>query len=446
MNTDGAASASVEAQFNNQNGTQAASVPATLASYASTLVKSATAGLPDAWKGSTIVSSDKELASVANIHWKGTQAPDGVEAAAYLGAPAGDITAYLPFAVYAANSQYTEFAVQNTGTGTANITMTYFNRSGNDDYTITDTIPAAGQKLYDLHTPGTKIPVWSGTWVGSVVIDTGSATEKIAVVATNHWAGNSKPLYSVAYSGSTTGASKIFIPSVERRTGTTWETWLGFSVIIAQNIGGSSVDLTYHFFNKTTGLEDATFGPITVAAGAAAGCNTRVGAECATQAQMAAELTDPWVGSVVIDVTGGDVSAIAYSIRPRDNEAGSTTGASSVNGSTDVFLPDIYSIGASSATRTQWSLLRIQNVDASNDATVTMKFYDRAGALKDTESSITVPAGKSVNYNLKTDDWVPKLGANFSGGVYIDSSHPLAVVVENLWGLREMVAWEGYGK
>jgi hypothetical protein len=451
MNTD-ASSASVTAEYYNQDGTLATTpLTKSLNGLASTQFTASESGLPDSWKGSMLLSSTTEVASIATIQWSGNPVGDGIEADSYEGFTTGSPRMNVPFAVYAPNAQYTVLAIQNTEGVAATINMKYYNRNGVLDFTIADTIPINGQKTYDLHTPGAKIPVWANSpyyqtnnqWTGAVIVETGAPDQKVAVVANNFW-----PAYSVAYNGSSTGATKLFVPSVERRLlngGLVAADQLGFSVIIVQNLGGSATDLTFKFVNKDTQNVDQTIVVSNVAAGAAIGCNTRIGAQC--NASQIAALTDTWVGSVVIESSSQQVAAISYSIRPRDNEAGSTTAGSTANAGSSVFLPEVYRQGAD-PTWTLWSLLRLQNVTTSS-ASVEVRFLNRDGTeVTGAHQSITIPGEKSYNFNLRSGAGgnTTALGPNWSGAVYITSSQPLAAVVENLWNLSKMAAYNGYTK
>jgi len=443
MNID-AGTASVTAEYYNQDGTLAKTRPLNLNGMGSAQLKASESGLPENWKGSMILSSTTEVASIATIHWIGNPVGDGIEADSYEGFTTGSTRMNAPFAVYAPNAQYTVLAVQNTEGVAATITMKYYNREGVLDRTISDSIPANGQKTYDLHTPGDKIPVWSSIpffqtynhWTGAVVIETGAANQKVAAVANNFW-----PTHSVAYNASSSGATKLFIPSVERRQ--ILPTILGFSQIIVQNLGGSPTDLTFKFVNKDTQNVDQTISVLNVAAGAAIGCNTRIGSNCSASQVQA--LGDSWVGSVVVESSSQQVTAISYSVRPRDAQAGGTTAASLSNAGNSVYLPEVYRVGVD-PNWTVWSLLRLQNVTA-NSASVEVRFINRDGTeVAAARQNITIPGEKSSNFNLRWDAPLAVLGSNWSGGVYIISGQPLAAVVENLWVLNEMAAYNGYAK
>ncbi len=450
LNTENSAS-SVTAEYYNQSGTLATAKTQPLTPLGSYQFLASGSGLADNWKGSMVVSSTTDVASVATIHWSNNPVGDGIEADSYSGFSSGSTRMNLPFVVYAPNAQYTMFSVQNTETTAASITMKYYNRDGGLDFTKTDTIPVNGQATYDMHTPGAKVPVWAeapfytskGYWGGAVVIETASSTQKVAVVANNFW-----PAYSVAYNASSAGARKLFVPSVERRLlngGAAAGDQLGFSVITVQNLGSGPTDLTFTFISGKTQTVDATIPVLNVAPGAAIACNTRIGApQC--DPTLVASLGDTWVGSVVIESSSQDVSAISFTMRVRDGEGVSTTAVYASNGGVSTFLPEVYRVGSGSAW-TVWSLLRLQNVGSSDANGVQVRFLNRDGSeVVAARQTVDISAGKSKNYNLRYESPFEPLGSNWSGSVQIISPQPLSAVVENLWDVKQMAAYNGYSK
>lgn len=453
MNADtaGGGAATVLAQYYSQAGSLSNTRQQNVNALGSYQFRAADSGLPDNWVGAMVLSASTELAATATIQWSGGSAGDGVEADSYSGFASGSNRMNVPYGVYAPNAQYTVFSIQNTESATtANITMKYYNRAGNLDATITDSIPPNGQKMYDLHVPGAKIPVWgnipyfqtNGNWTGALVIETASADQKIAAVANNFW-----PRYNIAYNASNRGARKLFVPSVERRytNPNTDAGWLGFSITTIQNLGSTNTAVTLKYVNKDTQNIDLTVGPITLGPGVAVGCNTRSGGAGCTAAATYNVLAGGWAGSVIVESTTQDVAAVSYSIRPRDNEAGAFTGADASNAGSNTFLPEVYQIGGSGDARTLWSLLRLQNV-SGNSATVQVRFINRDGTVVNAATqNISIAGEKSYNFNLRTDAPI-NLGGNWSGGVHISSNQPLAVVVENLWGLSKLAAYNGYSR
>ncbi len=447
---DSGPSTTVLAQYYNPSGgSPAGTRQQQLGPLGSYQFRASDSGLPDNWVGSMVLSASSELAATATIQWTGAPLGDGREADTYTGFGSGSSQMNIPYLVYAPNAQYSVISVQNTEANTtANITMRYYNRNGGLDFTITDQIPALGQKMYDMHVPGAKVPVWSqssyfqtnGTWTGSVVISTGGSDQKVAAINNNFW-----PRYNVAYNGGSQGARKLFLPSVERRytNPNTEPGWLGFSLTTVQNLGTGPTSVTVKYVNKDTGNVDLNIGPITLNAGVAVGCNTRSGGVGCVDRSVFNVLGGSWSGSVIVESTSQDVAAVNFSIRPRDNEAGGYTGAATVFAGTKNFLPEVYQIGGAGNNRTQWSLIRIQNV-TNQTANVEVKFVNRDGTTATTRN-LTIGGEKSSNFNLRGDDQV-NLGGNWTGAVYITSNQQLVAVVENLWGLQRLAAYNSYSR
>jgi hypothetical protein len=85
------------------------------------------------------------------------------------------LTLIVAGSAYAQGITYnTGFQVQNLGTGTATITITYYNQDGTIAATQSDSIPAGGSKTYFG-----SIPVSDG-FNGSVVI---SSDQPVAAIA-----------------------------------------------------------------------------------------------------------------------------------------------------------------------------------------------------------------------------------------------------------------------
>jgi hypothetical protein len=450
MNTENTSGASVSVEYYNLDGSLAStSVPKVLNAYGSAQFLATDSGLAANWKGSAIVSSTTDVAAVATIRWSAKPVGDGVEADSYSGFTSGARRMNLPYLVYAPNAQFSSFSVQNTAGTIANITMKYYNRAGVLDFTIGDTIPAGGQNTYDLHTPGVKIPVWTNSsffntnnqWTGAVIVETAADDQQIAAIQNNFW-----PQYSASYSASSgTGSTRLFVPSAARRFDPAdTARGLELSIITVQNLGAGPTDVTFKFINKDTGVIDQTITYTGLVAGAAIGCNTRIGADC--DAAKVAALGTSWVGSVIVESSAEPVASVSISNRTRDNEAGAVTAVSSANAGLATFLPEAYR-RLPGPSGNQWSLLRIQNVSSSDAVDVVVKFMNPDGTeVVAARQTVTIPGEKVRNFNLRYDAFSTALGTNWTGGVFISSPQPLAAVVENLWSLQELAAYNGYSK
>ncbi len=454
MNAD-TSSASVTAEYYNQDGSLANQRTLSLNGLGSAQFKASESGLPDNWKGSMLLSSTTEVASIATIHWTGNPSGDGIEADSYEGFTEGAAKMYMPYAVYGPNSQYTVIAIQNTGSGAADFDMKYYNRDGVLDFTIHDSIPVNGQKTYDLHVPGAKIPVWAnstwfqtkGNWSGAVLIETTGSGQGVAAVANNFW-----PRYSIAYRGSTAGATKVFIPAVARRLPTDGDffnpRWLEHTIIAVQNVGDQTTNVVLKYVDGYTGAVVLTTPALSVAPNAGLSFNTRAGDSLPKETFY--PLGNTWSGSVVIETSGvggnpaQPIAAVSYSIRPRDNESGGANGVSAANGGSSTYLPEVYQIGGSGNARTLYSFMHLQNV-TNAAATVTVRFMRRDGTDAGQTQTIPLAAEKGAKLNLRGATPVD-LGGNFSGSAYITSDQPIAVVVDNLTALSELATYNGYSR
>lgn len=119
------------------------------------------------WYGSALVSANQPVAVVVN------QLRDAAPAlgASYEGIPdsAASQTVILPRVVRGySNRYYSNFTVHDAGSGTASITIHYYDSSGTLVISPTDTVSASTPKTYNLYTaPPSGLP---HGFVGSVVI------------------------------------------------------------------------------------------------------------------------------------------------------------------------------------------------------------------------------------------------------------------------------------
>jgi len=129
----------------------------------------------------------------------------------------------------------TGFQVQNLGTGTATITIIYYNQDGSVAASVPDSIPAGGSKTYY---PLTAVP---DGFNGSVVI---SSDMPIAAIANE--LGNAGA-YAASYAGFDAGATTINLPLIMRGN-YGFNTW--FNV---QNAGTSDAHVTVTYTPGSAG-------------------------------------------------------------------------------------------------------------------------------------------------------------------------------------------------
>jgi hypothetical protein len=432
--------ANLVVSFLNQNGSQQASVGDTIpVNGAVEIVTDDAAGLPSSWVGSTTLYSDQALASVALTQWTGGTKGDGLVAGAYTGYPSGSESAFVPYLQYTPGVREPLISVQNTGTGSATISLTYINKDGVTDFTLTGiNIPEEGQKTFDLAGSGEGVPTWTdcaffnanGSWTGGVLIEAG-AGESIAVVVTTHWRS-----YSFMNGAVSEGSDKLFATSVARRISS--GKVLEITYLAVQNMTNGDISIGVGFYDQTTHSLDhsmtADLGPYGVFFE-----NTRWMTEL--DRQPADPNTDTWVGSAIITATG-EIAGTVTTLRKEANTSGQYTAKGVADGGAEVFFPAAYRIYNGSKA-VQWTLLRLQNVTASDATDVDIYFYDRDGSLVDSALNQSIPANQSLGLNFKSSSG---LGSDFVGTSYVTSDQNLVGVMDVLWGSKQLASYNAVSR
>ena len=407
--------------------------------------------LGDNWQGSMVIQSDAELAAVAEILWTGGSSADGTTGDAYTGFPDGSTTMYVPYAVYQPDSQFSVFSVQNTdATAVANIQMTFRNRTGGEDLVRTDTIPAQGSKSFNMRDfPELRQTTFWQTqcsagpcfWSGAVKIVSTNG-KKIAAAVTNHWT-----TWAAAYSAVSSGATRSYVSSVERRcTDCTWAppqygNWQGFSVVTVQCLSATPCEMDMQFVGQTSTMGNLTLPMKTLNPGAAVAASTRAGNDY-DKALFSAlkDSTDPanqarWAGSVIVSTRNGtEVAVVAYNQRPDVFIAVGFGGAGAANAGLKSFLPAVYKKGVCDGgfSWQKFSIIRIQNPTANNANNVDIYYYNPDGTLAAQELDRTIAAGTALTRHTRVDcTALAGLGNDWTGSVYISSDQPLVAVAES---------------
>jgi len=408
---------------------------------------SSATGLPGGWLGSMVLYSDRELASVAMLLWDGGPYADGKSAAAYTGFESGDTTWYVPALVVNPGVEASQITVQNVDTEALTFYIDYYERGDvTPDATIDDTLEPSESIMYDLGTPGGKVPdlvalSTSGVnWTGAAVV---TSTQQIAVIQSNHWRG-----WSSAYEGSTAPSDTLSSSSISRRRyqRPSGDFWAEFSVLSLQNPNAVSTDVTINFYDRSDGLLDLTLDH-TIPAHSAAGFNLKGGGAvpASTFDVLDTDTTDAdaiWVGYAVVTSTQPILGAVTV-IQPGLGVLG--TGVAGVYnlfapaaGTQDMYVPAAYRIrpGGSWEQLTRMGILNF----GSSEATLTLQFYDRNGDLDLELTGRTIAVGEIASINTKnggtlaTDtEFATGLGDNWQGSIYIHSTEPIAGITETLW-------------
>ncbi|RLC73977.1 MAG: hypothetical protein DRI79_00150 [Chloroflexi bacterium] len=421
-------------------------------------------GLSSPWRGSMVVSSDKPIASVAELMFEGGSATDDMRVGYYNGFSEPAETLYLPYAVYARAggtgdiTQYSTFSVQNTSSSDTNIQITYIDRDGTSYGPYNDTIPGNGMNTYDMTDPTspgvpdfTATAYWAanGNWTGGVIIQ---ADNPVAAALLNTWTE-----YAASYSALTGGGEKIYLTNVERKlyeaTDARHGKWEGLTSIIVQNFDlDNPVDITVTFYSKATGLT-RSFND-TLCAGCAHGYNTRTGADTPGGAEFYQELeywddtstpsntslgdwTDGyciWVGSAVVEgEAGANIAAVVFNVKMRQATSAMYASVTDDDAATTLAIPTAWRRRNQPADN-RWNLLRVMNVGTGTANDIDFYFYNWDGTL-----AMEYLDQSAVQYqivdgmNLRTSTFGDVLGDDWKGTVVVTSDQPIVATSDLLW-------------
>ncbi len=245
------------------------------------------------------------------------------------------------------------FQIQNLGTVTATVTITFYNQDGTVAATVNDQIGANSSKTYY---PLTSV---SAGFNGSVVVSSDQPVAAIVNVLGDSGA------FGASYSGFSSGSTTASIPLVMKNN-YGFSTW--FNV---QNTGTADANVTVTYSNGTS--EVATIKP---------------GAAATFDQATNANLPDGFVGSAVVSSTQpvaiavlevGPTTLLAYNGFP--------------SGSTELLMPLVNANNYGYVTGIQ-----IQNL-GTTDTDVTVSYTPSSAGSACTETQ-TVPAGKSATFAL----------------------------------------------
>jgi len=385
--------------------------------------------LPQNFQGAGVVSSNQPLASVVKTVWTGGPG-DGFQMAYYSGVSEGSSKICFPSLFKAPPNIYASFTVQNTGTGPADIQITYFSRDGNNEGQFTDTIPAGAQHTYDLSQPGGAVPNITTPWSGSAVVEVTNG-QTVAGVGVVYQVGRTST-YNAPDCAGASGATELVVPS-HYRVITDDGRWLLLSALNIQNLEGSPANVTLEYTPRDASVNPSKTVNITIPAYSAAGLNMRSGYN--GDRSFFDDLGKAWAGSVKITSDKAIVAnVITQWFRPTGAEAGYYAAADTKTSASTFYLPGVRRVQDGSTWK-EFSAVIVQNLTNSNND-VTVKFYDRNGNLKLTLSDTLAP-GAAIGYNTKNGgdhdpaDFDP-LGTAFEGHAVVQASNAVGVVLNGI--------------
>jgi len=227
----GTGQATITVTYYNQDGSVAASQTDTIALGGSVTYFPLTA-VADGFNGSVVISSDQPVAAIANELGNGSDF-----GASYAGFDAGATTVNLPLIMRNNGGFNTWFNVQNAGTTTAHVTVTYTPGIAGSAATETASIEPGAAHTFDQA---------GNTNLGTRFVGSAKITSDQPVVATVNQVGATTLL---AYDGFTAGALKPAFPLVNALNA-------GYITgIQIMNIGTMSTDVTVQYKAGVAGTD-----------------------------------------------------------------------------------------------------------------------------------------------------------------------------------------------
>ena len=400
----GSVSYSVGVQIKNLDNSNAANVTVTYynqsdGSQAGTLNQAIPAGdsftmatlqgVSTGFNGSAVISSDRQIAAIANVIGNGTMG------ASYNAFSAGDTTASLPLLMKGNFGFNTWFNVQNAGTADANITINYSNGTNE-----TATIKAGAAKTFDQ---STNSSLASG-FVGSATV---TSNQPIAVTVLQQG-----PTTLLGYDGyrSSDASTNPVMPLINTNN-------FGFITgIQIQNTGTQSTNVTVSYKANAGSGTDCTetqsiAGGTSATFALSAFSGTSSGETCADGATFVGS------ASVTANSASQPLVAIVNQLNTSANKGASYNGFNPSNGTSTVVMPLI--MDRNFGFFTGFSVVNV----GSSSTTVNCSYTNSS-----VTNSATVAAGAAltvVNQNQLGDAYVGAATCTATGGSLVGTVNQL---------------------
>jgi outer membrane biosynthesis protein TonB len=423
----------------------------TLNGYGSEEIDTKDTGLGDGFRGTAIIQSDSKVASAAFSEWS-----NSTRGGAYTGFTEASKIQFMPFINYQPNVRDWSLAVFNVGDSDTTITLTYFNRAGEQDFVLQDSIPAGNQGYYDSVLGGPGVPNWTdssyfnsrGFWTGGVKIEADGADDLITAVMSSHYES-----FSAQYGGVNSGDDAVYVPYVARRQDSD-RGRIAESNVSIQNLSDSETEVTTSFVDNQTGAVSLQIKD-TIPAFSIASFNIMVGGATHPRGDFysldrfppADSGYDEWVGSAIITSdNNAELAVVVTTIRNEDDSMGQYAAGGQSVASSECFFPAGFRIeNGNFDTQGKFNQIRLQNPSTTNAATdVDIRWYSHSGsetAIAGT-TNMTIAAEKSKAI-LSKQPSISGLGNTWTGGIRVTSDEPLLCVTDVLNGQIRMSTFEG---
>ncbi len=338
----------------------------------------------NAWAGGVVIQSDRNVVAVGRPHI-------GEEVTTYNGFQTGSLTSYLPMLFKDAfgGSYDSAFYVQNLDPAqSAGVTIDFYDSSGSLTCTLPDTLAPLASRGYWV--PGQAcLPAG---WIGGAVV---TSNRSIVTVGRPHVG-----TQVMTYNGVNEGSLAAYMPMLFKNAfGGSYD-----SAFYVQNVDGAhTASITVKYYDSSGALTCSK--PAETIAPRASRGYWVPDESC---------LPSQWVGSGVIT---SDYPIVTIARPHVGAEISTYNGLPS--GSLTSHLPMLFKDAFGGSYDAAFYM---QNVDATQTAQVTIKYYDSAGNLSCTHSPETIPPLSSKAY------WVPGeacLPAGWVGGAVMTSDFPI---------------------
>lgn len=316
-------------------------------------------GVAAGFNGSAVVSSDQPIAAIMNLLGN-----SGAYGGSATGLAAGSTTVGLPLIMRGNSGFDTWFSVQNAGSTTANVTISY--KPGTA--TETTTIAPGAAKTFDQST---------NTALGTKFIGSATITSNQPVVAIVNQVGKATSKTLLTYDGFGAGAATVTLP------------------LVMANNSGFFTGISVQNVSTTTANVTIKYGPNTVS-GMATPANDVFSLTSNTGnalLQAGGKWTGRYVGSATITATGGQVVAIVNQLRATGVSVGTAyEGFNPNNLTTKASLPLLMSNNGGYFTGVQCAN------SGSSGVTIAVDYStNSAGSFNPNDiSGLSIPAGSSV--------------------------------------------------
>jgi hypothetical protein len=376
------AEASINIMYYNQDGTEAipGGVNDTIPALGSKTYSAIHEGVGEEFTGSVVISSDKHVVAIANLLASGTLSAG----AATNSFSAGAMTMNLPLIARGNYGFDTWFNVQNTGTSSTNVTVTYKpGIAGNPGVTDVATIPAGASATFDQLDKSAL----GNRFVGSAVVTSDSQ----AIVATVEQVGSGDTKTLLGYNGFTGGSTTVVAPLI---TANNYGYWTGIQV---QNAGTATANVTVTYGPNTVGsFTPMAEGPESIAPG-----------DSFTFKQLGGQWTERYVGSATItNAEGQELVAIVNQLKSGDLDFGTAyEGFDPTSATSNLSAPLVVANNYGYFTGIQ-----VQNVGGNDPCVVTVTYSANTvpGMGTPNPESESIAEGASKTFKQTGGQWTDR--------------------------------------